>query len=51
MNIKELFKVKDGLAYIASTKVRIASYKAKWNKKFFNDYFNNSLFKNEYREY
>ena len=45
------FKIKDGLSYLAENKVRIASYKAKRNKKFFNDYINNCLFKNEYREY
>jgi len=36
MNIKEHFKLKEGLAYISSNKVRIASYKDKWNKKVFN---------------
>lgn len=36
MNIKDHFKVKEGLAYISSNKVRIASYKNKWNKKVFN---------------
>ena len=40
MNIKELFKVKEGLSYISSNKVRIASYKDKWNKKVFNDLIN-----------
>ena len=36
MNIKEHFKLKEGLSYISSNKVRIASYKDKWNKKVFN---------------
>lgn len=44
------FKLKDGLSYLASNKVRIASFKYKWNKKVFNDYFNNCLIKNEYTE-
>ena len=40
MNIKEHFKLKEGLSYISSNKVRIASYKDKWNKKVFNDLIN-----------
>lgn len=58
MNIKEHFKLKEGLSYISSNKVRIAGYKDKWNKRVFNALINklnnhnidNCLIKNEYTE-
>lgn len=33
-------KLKEGLLYISSNKVRIASFKYKWNKKVINDLIN-----------